>query len=178
MPPEHPGREQGGRDIKTAAAVLTLGRRCSRARLDVVVHTGVVDVPGDGAPSAPAPLDTHSSRLHGTTAPVLAAPASVHGWPPVSPARRGGGAPSTFFSSFSSFFPLSPLSAVEQRKGGKPQVVGGTPVGARSRDVDAGSKRPEGAADEKVREAAREPGEHEEEHEDMLPVRQAGTLRR
>jgi hypothetical protein len=29
-----------------------------------------------------------------------------------------------------------------------------------------------------VREAAREPGEHEEEHEDMLPVRQDGTLRR
>jgi hypothetical protein len=28
-----------------------------------------------------------------------------------------------------------------------------------------------------VREAAREPSEHEEEHEDMLPVRQAGTLR-
>jgi hypothetical protein len=35
-----------------------------------------------------------------------------------------------------------------------------------------------GVADEEVREAAREPGEHEEEHEDMLPVRQAGTLRR
>jgi hypothetical protein len=35
-----------------------------------------------------------------------------------------------------------------------------------------------GAADEEVREAAREPSEHEEEHEDMLPVRQAGTLRR
>jgi hypothetical protein len=29
-----------------------------------------------------------------------------------------------------------------------------------------------------VREAAREPGEHEEEHEDMLPVREARTLRR
>jgi hypothetical protein len=35
-----------------------------------------------------------------------------------------------------------------------------------------------GVADEEVREAAREPGEHEEEHENMLPVRQAGTLRR
>jgi hypothetical protein len=35
-----------------------------------------------------------------------------------------------------------------------------------------------GVADEAVREAAREPGEHEEEHEDMLLVRQAGTLRR
>jgi hypothetical protein len=35
-----------------------------------------------------------------------------------------------------------------------------------------------GVADEEVREAAREPGEHEEEHEDMLLVRQAGTLRR
>jgi hypothetical protein len=34
------------------------------------------------------------------------------------------------------------------------------------------------SADEEVREAAREPGEHEEEHKDMLPVRQAGTLRR
>jgi hypothetical protein len=29
-----------------------------------------------------------------------------------------------------------------------------------------------------VREAARKSGEHEEEHEDMLPVRQARTLRR
>jgi hypothetical protein len=29
-----------------------------------------------------------------------------------------------------------------------------------------------------IREDAREPGEHENEHEDMLPVRQAGTLRR
>jgi hypothetical protein len=35
-----------------------------------------------------------------------------------------------------------------------------------------------GVVDEEIREAAREPGEHEEEHEDMLPVRQAGTLRR
>jgi hypothetical protein len=34
------------------------------------------------------------------------------------------------------------------------------------------------AANEEVREAAREPGEHEEEHEDMLPMRQAETLRR
>jgi hypothetical protein len=32
--------------------------------------------------------------------------------------------------------------------------------------------------DEEVREAAPEPGEHEEEHEDMFLVRQAGTLRR
>jgi hypothetical protein len=29
-----------------------------------------------------------------------------------------------------------------------------------------------------IREAAREPGEHEEEHEDMLPVWQAKTLHR
>jgi hypothetical protein len=35
-----------------------------------------------------------------------------------------------------------------------------------------------GIADEETREAAREPGEHEKEHENMLPVRQAGTLRR
>jgi hypothetical protein len=39
-------------------------------------------------------------------------------------------------------------------------------------------ERTTGAADEEVQEAAREPGEHEEEHEDMFPVRQAGTLRR
>jgi hypothetical protein len=31
---------------------------------------------------------------------------------------------------------------------------------------------------ETVREAARELGEHEEEYEDLLPVQQAGTLRR
>jgi hypothetical protein len=35
-----------------------------------------------------------------------------------------------------------------------------------------------GVADEEIQEAAREPGEHEEEHEDMFPVRQAGTLHR
>jgi hypothetical protein len=34
------------------------------------------------------------------------------------------------------------------------------------------------AADQAVEEDAREPGEHEEEHEDLLPVRQARTLRR
>jgi hypothetical protein len=35
-----------------------------------------------------------------------------------------------------------------------------------------------GVADEEVQEAARESSEHEEEHEDMLLVRQAGTLHR
>jgi hypothetical protein len=119
MPPEHPGRDQGGGEIKAAATVLTLGRRCSRDRLSVVVHVGVVDVPGDGVPSAPAPLYTPNSRLHGTTTPVPAAPASVHARPPVSPAWRGDGV----LSSFSSSFPSSLPSAVEQRKGENPKCL-------------------------------------------------------
>jgi hypothetical protein len=103
-----------------------LGRQCSRGRLGVVVHAGIVDVPGDNAPSAPPPLDTHSSCLHGTVAPVLATPTAIHRQPPVSPTWCGGGAPSTLSSSFPSFFPSSPLSVVEQSKGGKPKwLVGG-----------------------------------------------------
>jgi hypothetical protein len=144
MSPEHPGRDQGGGEIKAAAAVLTLGRWCSRGRLSVVVHVDVVDVPGSGVPSAPAPLDMPRSRLHGTVAPVLAALASVHVRPLVSPMRRGDSALSSFSSSFPSFFPSSLLSAVEQRKGEKPQVLGREPTGARVWGVGVWSRWREG----------------------------------
>jgi hypothetical protein len=49
----------------------------------------------------------------------------------------------------------------------------------KSAEVDQGmTAKIEGPAeiDQAVREDAQEPGEHEEEHEDMLPVRQARTL--
>jgi hypothetical protein len=35
--------------------VLTSGRRCSRGRLGVAIHVGVVGVPGGGVTSAPVP---------------------------------------------------------------------------------------------------------------------------
>jgi hypothetical protein len=41
-------RDQGGEEVKKAATALTLGRRCSRGRLGVVV-------PDNSAPSASAP---------------------------------------------------------------------------------------------------------------------------
>jgi hypothetical protein len=68
----------GGEDGR---GVLTSGRQCSRGRLGVVVHIGVVDVPGGGVPSTPVPwsrttpaptaqrLLSWLSRLHPTSGP-------------------------------------------------------------------------------------------------------------
>jgi hypothetical protein len=111
-------RDQGGEEVKKAAAAVTLGRRCSRGRLGVEVHVSEVGVHGGGASSAPA-LEHGRLSPSGTTAPILAAPAPDHGRPPVLSARCSGGTPlsSPPFSSFSS----SPRDSAH-RKGAKPQV--------------------------------------------------------
>jgi hypothetical protein len=106
--------------MKTAAVVLMLGRQCSRGRLGVVVHAGIVDVPGDNAPSAPPPLDTHSSCLHGTVAPVLATPTAIHRQPPVSPTWCGGGAPSPYPPPFPPSSPRLPSRLWNRVKGENP----------------------------------------------------------
>jgi hypothetical protein len=41
----------GGREGEDGRGVLTTARRCSRGRLEVVVHVGAVDVPGGDVPS-------------------------------------------------------------------------------------------------------------------------------
>jgi hypothetical protein len=69
-------RDQGGRKGESGYSLLTLGRRCSRGRLDVDVHSGKVVVHGSSAPSAPAPR-TRTTLPLCMAAPVLAAPALV-----------------------------------------------------------------------------------------------------
>jgi hypothetical protein len=70
-------RDQVGGKERAAAVVLTMGRQCSRGRLDEEVHVGEVGVHGGGLPQL-------CLLLHGRLS--------------VLPARCGGGAPS-FFSS-------------------------------------------------------------------------------
>jgi hypothetical protein len=95
-------KNQGGEKAKMAKVALTLGRWCSRGRLDVDVH-------GGDASSASASR-TQTVLLIGMAAPVLAAQAPVHGRPPVLPARRGGSAPYFFSPPPSSHFSSSPSS--------------------------------------------------------------------
>jgi hypothetical protein len=47
-------RDQGGGKGRTAAVVLTSGRRCSRSRIGVDVHVGEVGIHSDGTLPAPA----------------------------------------------------------------------------------------------------------------------------
>jgi hypothetical protein len=141
-PPEHPGRDQGGKEVKVAVAVLTLGRRCSRGRLGVVVPSSGVGVPGGDAPSAPAPW---TRTAPASTARLL--PSWQHRlWStnntPVSSARRGRRrGPSSPLPS-----PFSPSPSLGSGTGerGKPQVVGGEPAGAWPQGVDARSLAAQG----------------------------------
>jgi hypothetical protein len=132
-PPEHAGRDQGGREVKTAAAVLTLCRRCSRGRLGEDGWRGVV-VRGDDVPALflPPCVDVSVRSL-------LSSGSLVTDGAPVSSAQRGWRrAP----SSFPSFSPFASLSSGTGKWGKSPKQM----VGDQQGGSGPGCKRPVKAA--------------------------------
>jgi hypothetical protein len=115
----HTGKHPRGRKGEDGREVLTLGRRCSRGWLGVVVHVGDVDVLGGGALSALAPwtrtTPTSTARRLLERSLLAFGFLDTDGAPvPLSVARA---AARPFFS------PSSLLSAVEQGKGKNPKWV-------------------------------------------------------
>jgi hypothetical protein len=116
--PEHPGRDQGGEEVKTAVAALTLGRQCSRGRLQEDGWCSVV-MHGGGVPALLRPYVIVPVRS------LLGSGSLVTDGAPISSARRGRWrAPSS-----SPFLPLL-LSRQWNREMGKiPKANGGRPAG-------------------------------------------------
>jgi hypothetical protein len=131
---KHPrGRGEG----EDGPGVLTSGRQCSRGRLGVVVHIGVVDVPGGGVPSTSVPWSC--------TTPAPTARRLLSGGPDSTPRAAlslPGAARRRRAPLLPLLLPLSSPHGYGTEDWGKPQVVGGEPAGVWPWGVDTGQGGP------------------------------------
>jgi hypothetical protein len=124
---------QGGREGEDGRGVLTSARWCSRGRLGVVVHVGVVDVPGGGIPSALVPWSR--TALAPTARRLLSWRSRLCPTSGPRSSRRGAAEARPLLPLL---LPLSSLLGCGTEDWEKPQVVGGEPTGVRPQGEGTG----------------------------------------